>query len=455
MSTPDPQLKNIKRLVWLYFWLLIFEGALRKWIAPQLSTPLLIVRDPVVLLIYFLALGRGLFPKSPFIAWIALLAALSFFASLAGIGTLKVTLYGMRTNFLHLPLIFLLPNVFDERDVKQMGKWLLILSPPMALLALAQFRASPDAWINAAAGGERGGQLYAAMGKIRPPGLFSFVTGMVSYLGFVAAFLSCHFLDGKIFRRILVMVSVPSLVLSLGVSGSRSAVAVVSVVFFMMVFICLRRGRLSSGVLKYVAVIWLVYLGMGWLPSFQQGLMVQQERFESSGGVHEGIVNRFVDELVNSFGACSTAPILGLGLGLGTNAGAGLVSGERQFLLAEGEWGRLILESGPLLGIAFILLRLGILVHLWNASLRKLREGSSLPLLLLSATGVDLLTGQFGQPTGLGFVVLGGGLCLAATRAGGTSGDVENSEPTATKPEQEVKKMRGRSPYAETLHADT
>jgi hypothetical protein len=278
---------------------------------------------------------------------------------------------------------------------------------------------------------------------------------MVSYLGFVAAFLSCHFLDGKIFRRILVMVSVPSLVLSLGVSGSRSAVAVVGVVFFMMVFICLRRGRLSSGVLKYVAVIWLVYLGMGWLPSFQQGLLVQQERFESSGGVHEGIVNRFVDELVNSFGACSTAPILGLGLGLGTNAGAGLVSGERQFLLAEGEWGRLILESGPLLGIAFILLRLGILVHLWNASLRKLREGSSLPLLLLSATGVDLLTGQFGQPTGLGFVVLGGGLCLAATRADGTSGDVENSETSTQSPEQEVKKLRGRSSYAETLHADT
>jgi hypothetical protein len=456
MSTPDPQLKNIKRLVWLYFWLLIFEGALRKWVVPQYSAPLLIVRDPVVLLIYILAIGRGLFPKGPFIAWIVLLAMLSFFASLAGIGTLKVTLFGLRTNFLHLPLIFLLPNVFDGRDVKTMGKWLMILSPPMALLALAQFRAAPDAWINAAAGGERGGQLYAAMGRIRPPGLFSFVTGMVSYLTFVTAFLFCHFLDGKIFRHILMLVSVPSLVLALGISGSRSAVAAVSIVFFMLVFICIRRGKLASGALKYTFVLWLVYFGMSYLPVFQQGMMVQRERFESGGGVHEGLVNRFVDELVNSFDACSTAPMLGLGLGLGTNAGAGMVSGERQFLLAEGEWGRVILESGPLLGIAFILLRLGILVHLWNASLRKPHEGSSLPLLLLSATGLDLLTGQFGQPTGLGFVVLGSGLCLAsATRAEEALGCDNDPEPPSQTSVQEAKKMRGRSSYAETLHADT
>ena len=33
------------RLVWAYFWLLLFEGALRKWLVPGLSSALLIVRD--------------------------------------------------------------------------------------------------------------------------------------------------------------------------------------------------------------------------------------------------------------------------------------------------------------------------------------------------------------------------------------------------------------------------
>jgi deoxyadenosine/deoxycytidine kinase len=39
----------------LYFGLLLVEGALRKWLLPQLSDPLLVIRDPVVLLIYLQA----------------------------------------------------------------------------------------------------------------------------------------------------------------------------------------------------------------------------------------------------------------------------------------------------------------------------------------------------------------------------------------------------------------
>ncbi len=35
----------LKKGIWLYFFLLLFEGALRKWVLPSLSAPLLIVRD--------------------------------------------------------------------------------------------------------------------------------------------------------------------------------------------------------------------------------------------------------------------------------------------------------------------------------------------------------------------------------------------------------------------------
>ena len=51
----------LRRLIWLYFWLLMFEGALRKWV-PPLSAPLLVVRDPLVLLIYFHAVRCRRFP---------------------------------------------------------------------------------------------------------------------------------------------------------------------------------------------------------------------------------------------------------------------------------------------------------------------------------------------------------------------------------------------------------
>ena len=41
----------LKKLFWAYFLLLIFEGALRKWVMPGLSAPLLLIRDPLGLLI--------------------------------------------------------------------------------------------------------------------------------------------------------------------------------------------------------------------------------------------------------------------------------------------------------------------------------------------------------------------------------------------------------------------
>ena len=45
----------IKRLIWLYLFLLIGEGILRKWVLPGLSEPLLIIRDPLVIGIYLCA----------------------------------------------------------------------------------------------------------------------------------------------------------------------------------------------------------------------------------------------------------------------------------------------------------------------------------------------------------------------------------------------------------------
>ena len=48
--------------------------------------------------------------------------------------------YGFRSNFLHLPLIFLMPRVLRPEDVKRIGWWILILLVPMSLLMVAQFQ---------------------------------------------------------------------------------------------------------------------------------------------------------------------------------------------------------------------------------------------------------------------------------------------------------------------------
>ncbi len=112
-SLEHPRIRNIRRLIWLYFWLLLLEGALRKWALPSLSNPLLIVRDPVVLLIYILAIRSRVFPRNGWIASLAVIGFLSFALSFIPLWPYLppsrialVSGYGFRSNFLHLPLIF-------------------------------------------------------------------------------------------------------------------------------------------------------------------------------------------------------------------------------------------------------------------------------------------------------------------------------------------------------------
>src|ERR1043166_3889179 len=122
---------GIKILIWLYVVLLITEGALRKWYLPSYADALLIVRDPVVVLIYILAIARGIFPTNGFIICIAVLAFASIASSfLAGLNNWLVILYGLRINYFHLPLIWIMGESLDRRDVERLGTFLLLAAIP-------------------------------------------------------------------------------------------------------------------------------------------------------------------------------------------------------------------------------------------------------------------------------------------------------------------------------------
>jgi hypothetical protein len=411
---------TLRRLVYLYFFLLVFEGALRKWALPSLAGPLLLVRDPVVLGIYVLAIQRGIFPWNRWVIAALVLAAVCAVASLAAGCPVTITLFGMRTDFWQVPFIFLLPAILDGGEARRMGRWMLVILPVMALLALLQFRAGPDHWLNATTGavapGEGSQQLYAAEGRVRPSGTFSFVTGMVSFLSLGAAFVFEEFIEAA--GGVRLWLAVTGLVLALGISGSRSAILCVAAVGATAVVTCLGNPRRLRRLALPVVTAAAAFVLLHGLADFREGLDVNKGRFDSGGGLQEGIVYRWFGDFVSAWESEKTAQWLGAGLGMGTSVGAGLATGTRQFLLAEGEWARVILESGPVLGLAVIALRMGIAVLIFRAALRVLRErGDALPMLILAAGALDLTTGQWGQATVSGFAVLAGGLSLAAGNA--------------------------------------
>ena len=132
----------IKKLIWAYFFLLLFEGALRKWFLPSLSQGLLIIRDPLVIWIYYLSYIKGLFPLNnkyliKCFQWVLLAVVLSFLINQAHPLTIA---YGARTNFLHFPLIFIMARVLSWENVMNYGKAFLILSLPMTWIVAQQFQ---------------------------------------------------------------------------------------------------------------------------------------------------------------------------------------------------------------------------------------------------------------------------------------------------------------------------
>jgi hypothetical protein len=440
----ESSLRSLRLLVWLYFWLLLWEGALRKWFFPSLSAPFLIVRDPVVLLIYAIALAKGVFPFNRFVLLIATLGIVSFGASLIVFDRLGIMAYGLRANFLHLPLIFVLPSIMRQKDVVRMGRWLLLLSLPMTVLVIYQFISPPGAWINAAAGGDLGGQLIAVGGHIRPAGIFSFVTGMVSFLSVVAAVLLSGFLDQKPLPRWLCVAGIPALLLSLALSGSRSAVASVTIIVIAALLICARQFQRFSRVLTPALLAYLTFLGFCYLPLFRAGLEVHEGRFKVGGGMNRGIIVRYLGGFGESIEIANQTPLLGLGLGIGTNAGAALLTGSRSFLLGESEWSRVVGESGPILGYAYLMLRVAICLFIAQRCWAAVARGQALPFLLIASNGLDLISGQFGQPTTLGFAVLFSGLALAAIE----DSDLEINPQAPQEPEGRI---RGRGPVAEAI----
>ncbi len=174
----NPELVWLKRGIWLYIWLLIFEGVLRKWLLPQLSTPLLLIRDPVLLFIYWMAFRSGRV-HSPYLLALGIvgipLVILACIQVAYGTNSCVIALYGLQSYLLHLPLIVIISETFTFKDVKQVGSWLLILSVPIALLMVAQYRAPMSSWLNAGAGGTSS-QMRSAGDHVRAAGPFSFAT---------------------------------------------------------------------------------------------------------------------------------------------------------------------------------------------------------------------------------------------------------------------------------------
>jgi hypothetical protein len=414
------QTRLIRNLIWLYIFLWLVEGGLRRWFLPGLASPLLLIRDPLVIGIYYLAIRSNLFPVNGFITWGAFLAMLSFFnALLIGHGNFFVALYGVRCDFIHVPLIFIMAKVLRKKDVIALAKVAVWVAVPYTALLVAQFYQPQDAWVNRGVGGSTEGAGFAgALDRFRPPGTFSFITGPSELY---PLFTACWFTlllarQFSIWTILALIASGAAILVSIPISISRTLFLGVAIVAVTGVGALLVGGRFSFKlVFQFGVVAALLFLMAGQSSIFKDGMEAFGARWETAttdqGGFKEAIVDRVLNDL---FGSFSGVTVSGLGTGFSTNVGQKSLTGYVGFGASEGEWGRLLYDNGFVLGSAMIAYRIALTGTIIFAGLRAWRRRSPLGLLFISACFLPLLNGQWGQTTTLGSAALGGGLALAA-----------------------------------------
>ena len=335
---------------------------------PGLSDAFLLARDPVVMLIYLLAINEKLISPTRTMVALFIICGASVTQSLFMTeAPMAVIGYGVKANFLHFPMIFVIPKVFTIYDVVKIGRWVLMLSIPMAVLMAMQFLADPNDFWNYGPGGREGAQIRGGEGRIRPPGYFSFITGAAQFLALASSVALFGMLRKGVYSMPLLVGSGMAIFISAAVSSSRLTLGSIGLVFMMLGVAYLFNKRLPKRLIRLLIPIGIILLVATNLDIYSEGKIAFESRLTETGDLDASWgerattwTQRVFGDFTSSLSASGYAPFFGHGLGMGTNVGARLVSGQAHFQLAEGEWSRIVLENGVFLGYAYLFLRLAI-----------------------------------------------------------------------------------------------
>lgn len=398
--------------VWAYLLLFIFEGALRKWVAPGLSTPLLMVRTPIVVYMFVVASQRG-WIKNPYVKGLMVMSTICFFTALLfGHHNLFIAAFGWHNYFLHFPFIVIAAHILNRNDVIKMGRCILYISVPMTLLIIQQFYSPQSAWVNIGVGGEGSSGFGGAMGYFRPSGTFAFTSGYTAFESLVCSFLVYFFMENRNLpaslkiKNIYLYVIAFCYVLCLPYSMSRSMVFNTVIILSFVVLCSTRSLRSLKQLLLSLLVLSVVaYIAVksGYMGESVDAISLRFEQASDvEGGLEGTIWDRYIGGFVNSL--IMDVPILGYGLGIGTNVGAKFINGDMFTIFnAESGFGLIIGEVGLLFGIFFIYFRMAWAIDLFVRVMRQ--RGNTLSIVLLPIACLTLATGGIGAVPMMGYLV--------------------------------------------------
>lgn len=426
----------IVRLTFIIFFLLIFEGVLRKWAFPGMHKVLFFIRDPFVLMAYFLAFKYDLWPKRSQLFEVGLwlggaFLGLALLQSMTTEVNPVISIYGWRNYFYYLPLAFLIGHHFRGSDLKALVKYSLIAAIPIAVLCYKQFEAPAGDAINLAYGS--GAAMLVNRGIVRTSGTFTVSAAQAIYIGSLLAMLFATWLmpvKQRPLKWMTLLASSGALLTMFAVSGTRS-------IFFLIALVGgsgfwashLVNRRINIKRLLTIPII-LIVGAIGYAVVFPLSMEVMLERQLMAQASEGSTIFRAFGSFVGVFKVLPSVTLLGSGLGSLTNAASVVTTGMvGQTFIAEDEWSRIVIECG-IAGFLYVGYRIALTYTLARDAVSATRRSQNpLPLLLIGFECMTLLIGQMTlQGTINGFGWLFAGFCMAAnrlrTRADAKPGDI-------------------------------
>lgn len=438
MPTSERGRRQIANLIFIIYWLLIIEGAIRKWVLPQYQQELFFIRDPFVLAIYFLCLKYNIWPRQHCwtmvaLTWMWLGGAMMLIQIIDGRivsrTALLLAVYGWRQYFLYIPLAFVIGECFSREDLLQLVKYTLLFSIPVSWLSILQTSALANSVVNAGLADNPANSFVpsgVALGFVRTSGTFSSNEGQALFIGSLISMILWVWIlprDQRPLRGIPLGGVTLAVSASLAVSGERSAFALgVLVLATALACAVLLTKRYSRRIVRMSAALTMaaVVAMPVFFPRQLDALSVRAAgAAEGDAWYSYGIMNRGLGDFTRFINLLPDTPLLGYGLGMGGNAVTKI--GIAIPVSAEDDWSRNLVDLGSLVGFAFIGFRVLLVISLIIGAITAARRWNDpLPLLLMGFIGVVLLYGQItGQGTVNGYAWMFTGFAIAACNLAG------------------------------------
>ena len=420
-TNSTPRMPLLKKLIWLYFLLLIFEGALRKWMFTEYSGPLLLVRDPVALLIILEALRTRRWPRewTPVVGILsAAMLALCFVQLIAGQNPWFVAIYGLRSYLLPFPVAFIMGATLDEEDLRNFGNVTLWLLLPLTALEVAQYFAPPGSFLNAGAF-EGTKQLDYAAGHVRASATFSYVTGPANFIPMAATFIFYGIANDRFASKGLLWAAAFALVFAVPVTGSRMVLLLLMALLACVATAAMFGVSQLAASLKVILALLVVAMAVSRLPVFSEATATFQQRLIEASGSEGGTQGTLESRLINPIAETIEAGLspdrwYGSGMGIGSNVASKLLTGTQQFLAGEGEFSRVVTEFGGIFGLAFMLFRFLLATLIAAKALSRVRDHQTLAWFFVPLMVNGLVFDTLEVPTLQGFMVVSLAFSLAA-----------------------------------------